>query len=255
MFNLSIPAPTEQQLMTPLSMLIDDANIYEIDSPAMYGIAADGLKQIKGKIRELDDQRKSITKPLDEAKLQVMNLFRRPLEALAGAEQSIKQKLIAYEAIEEQKRREEQERLAEIARKERERLQAEARKAEEVAAAKAVELRRQAEEARATDAALAAKLDAKADSVLDKAEEKADDKLAEARSIVEPLVARQEYKVKGISMRAVWHARVTDVSLVPREYLTPNLAALEGVAKATKGAILIPGVQIYSEVVAASGSR
>lgn len=49
-------------------------------------------------------------------------------------------------------------------------------------------------------------------------------------------------KASGVSMREVWTARVTDPLKVPREYLEINMKALNAVAKATKGAVQIPGV-------------
>jgi len=56
-------------------------------------------------------------------------------------------------------------------------------------------------------------------------------------------------KVKGTSMREVWHAVVEDEAQVPREYLMVNQSALDAVAKATKGAIKIPGVRFEKSYI------
>lgn len=56
-------------------------------------------------------------------------------------------------------------------------------------------------------------------------------------------------KVKGTSMREVWRAVVEDEAQVPREYLMVNQSALDAVAKATKGAIKIPGVRFKKSYI------
>lgn len=96
-----------------------------VDAPS-YELAADELKAIKAKAKKLDEQRVSITKPLDEAKKAVMDLFRGPLDLLGKAENIIKGKMLDYQR-EEQRKAAEARRLAEeAATAERERLQKEA---------------------------------------------------------------------------------------------------------------------------------
>jgi hypothetical protein len=58
-----------------------------------------------------------------------------------------------------------------------------------------------------------------------------------------PVVRKQA----GESVRAIWHARVVNAALVPREYLIPDEKSLEALAKARKALSTIPGVEFYSE--------
>ena len=50
-------------------------------------------------------------------------------------------------------------------------------------------------------------------------------------------------KVAGTSMREVWRAVVVNAAELPREYLVPNQRLLDDMAKATKGAVPVPGVR------------
>lgn len=53
--------------------------------------------------------------------------------------------------------------------------------------------------------------------------------------------------MEGAHMRSNWKAEVTDASLVPREYLCPDMRLLSRTAKRTKGTLEIPGVRIYND--------
>ena len=72
--------------------------------------------------------------------------------------------------------------------------------------------------------------------------------MAEANVTVMP-------KVAGTSMREVWKAEVTDINAVPREYMMVNQAALDSVAKATKGTLNIPGVRFVKTYVNATRAK
>lgn len=70
----------------------------------------------------------------------------------------------------------------------------------------------------------------------------------QAEAIVAPVVQiATPAKVAGESARVTWKARVVDVSLVPREYMIVNETALQAMARATNGAIRVPGVEFYAE--------
>ena len=61
-------------------------------------------------------------------------------------------------------------------------------------------------------------------------------------------------KQAGESVRAIWHARITDPTLVPREYLIVDIKTLEMIAKteAVKtGERKIAGVEFYTEQIIA----
>jgi hypothetical protein len=72
--------------------------------------------------------------------------------------------------------------------------------------------------------------------------------MAEANVTVMP-------KVSGTTMREVWKAEITDINAVPREYMMVNQAALDSVAKATKGTLNIPGVRFVKTYVNATRAK
>ena len=200
------------------------AKEYVIDGPEMYGLAADELKSIKAKAKDLDEMRKSMTRPLDDAKKRIMDFFNKPLSFLTEAESLIKRSMLTYDREQERKRQEEEARLRELARQEQERLRKEA---EEKAAALIAE---------------------------GKAEEAAEIK-QDVPVVPLPTVRTEQPKVAGISRRQVWKARVIDPTKVPRDYLMVNEKALDALAKSTKGEIKVDGVEFYAEDIIAAGAR
>ena len=76
-----------------------------------------------------------------------------------------------------------------------------------------------------------------------------EERLEEAAAIepVAVIVAPVIEKVAGERKVTTWKARVVDANAVPRAWLTPNLQTLGAFAKATKGAMPVPGVEFYCE--------
>jgi len=145
------------------------------------------------------------------------------LEPVQDAEKVVKNIMIAYDDKMEAIRIEEQRKIDAKAREEEERKRKElAARAEKWAAkgktAKAEELQEQAEEV----------------------------------EVVAPVVAPKVEKVAGVSFKQNWSAIVIDETKVPREYMQVNTMALNRIAKATKGAIKIPGVEFKMEKILAS---
>lgn len=55
-------------------------------------------------------------------------------------------------------------------------------------------------------------------------------------------------KVSGISKaKETWKFRIVNEALIPREYMTPNMAAIGGVVRAQKKKCVIPGIEVYCE--------
>lgn len=231
--------------------LTEKAQKLVIKNQAQYEDAATLLKTVKGFADNLDAARKKITKPLDDAKKAVMDLFRSPSEALIKAEGQIKSTMIAY-SNEQERIRAEQERIlrekaaAEESRQRkikedqerqwREKEEAKRREAEELAKAG------RAEEAR------------KAQEAADKAAKIAEERRQQASEVYvpAPTVAPTIQKPSGVSMKQNWKARVINEALVPREYLIVDVQKLDKIAKAVKGSLSIPGVEMYAEDVLAS---
>ena len=187
------------------------------------------------------------------------------IDRLNAIEAAAKRAVVAFDEIEQKRIAAEQARLQreadEKARREREALeQAAARKREEEARARAEaeEKRRQAEQASAAERK---RLQDEADAAERAANRAAaaEAKEVSAVEVIAPVVVAPVAAVpaaKGASTRTEWYAEVVDEALVPREYLTINIDALNGLARATKGSIKgIPGVVFKSRQVLAIRSK
>jgi hypothetical protein len=223
MIEVNIDTEKEQTATSDVPALCTKADV-TISNQLEYEGASIVLKEIKSRYNELDTQRKKITKPLDDAKKEVMSLFKTPLELLEKAETKIKGLMISYTAEQERKAREDQRKLQEAADKETERQR------------KLVEA--QIERAKASD---------KDDKV-----EQLEAKKETIAPISVPTIAPQINTPSGVSYRDNWTAEVIDANLVPREYMVVNLQALNAVAKSTKGTLNIPGVKFVCTKVLAS---
>ena len=225
------------------------AQVYVIDCPEMYEAAADDLKTVKAKYKEIEAKRTEIVKPLNEAVKAVNNLFRAPLEFLTEAESVLKTRLIGYDQEQERKRKAEQERLDAIARAEQARLRAQAEEAERAAQAQREEAERierearekAAAEARAAAEAIAQAKNAEARKAAQKAAEEAATRAAEeaqaraaenarreaeaqeaaaiareqaqnAELMPAPIAVTEKPKVSGLSGREKYKAEVTDMA-------------------------------------------
>jgi len=82
---------------------------------------------------------------------------------------------------------------------------------------------------------------------LQQAVETGDETVLDEPMIVPTVHVEPPPKVEGVSYAEHWTFEVKDERLIPREYMTPDLKKLGAMVRATKGAIEIPGVRIYSE--------
>jgi len=192
---------------------------YEVTSAPMYEAAADDLSSIKSKAKELEAKRVSITKPLDDAKKAVMDLFRGPLAFLSEAESTLKRKMLAYQDAEERKRREEEAHIAEENRKRQEAL-----------------------------AAQAAKLEAK--GKVEQAEAKREEAAAIPSTVV---LAPERPKVAGLSTSSTWKPKKIDLAALVKAaaaddrllvYLSANEKVIGQTVRSHKGSTAIPGVEV-----------
>lgn len=214
--NVQIEQPdnsAEQKAQQALS-LADSLEIVDAES---YAIATEELKAIKSKYREIEEQRKGLKKPIDEAARRIQGFFRPPLDFLSQAESVIKRKITDWNAEQDRIRREAQRKADEQARKERERLEARARKAEESGKA-----------------------------------EKAEQLAQQAETVTPAIVPTETPKAKGISTRTVWRFRITDKSKIPDQYKSVDEKKIAGVVRSLGEDTAIPGVEIYPEQVVAA---
>jgi hypothetical protein len=223
--TLVIGSPAPELLVRAEDMLAI-AQTYRIDCDELRVAAADDLKRVKALAKEIDEQRKEITVPLDLAKKRVMDLFRKPTEFLERAETTIKRACLAWDGEQDRIRRAAEAEAARKADEERRRLQEEARRQEAAG---------NVETAHA---------------------------IAEAAQFVAPVpVAPAAPKIAGESTREVWRAEVEDIVALAKavadgrvspENLLPNMPVLNGQARSLKASLAIPGVKAVCERVLAA---
>jgi len=206
-------AEAEEQVRQIVS--VAEITEVRITVPGEYQKAGDLLTKIKGRAKDLDKLRRSLTRPLDDAKKRIMALFAAPQEKLASAERLVKRSMLDWNAEQERIRRKEEERL-----------------------------RKQAEEERLREIEEAEK---------DGDDEKLVS-LMEA-PVAAPKLVTQAPKAEGVSIRKVWKWRTVDETAIPREYLIVNEKALTSLATSAKGTVKVPGVEFYQEETVAAGAR
>jgi len=238
------------QILKESKTILHNAKAIVISTQPAYLESDVVLKKVKAKISELDAQRKEITGPLDKAKAAVMALFKPPITLLQEAEGIIKTAQIGYLDEQERIRQEKEEKLrrqADEERRKKEAQEAEWRRKEEEARREAEALAKKAAiETNAKKRAEAEAAAAKAQAEADKAAAKAEERAVEAATIVAPTVALVEV-AKGSAVVTRWFAEITDIALVPREYMLPNMKLLDGLATKMKDQVKIPGVAFKSE--------
>ena len=249
--------PAEFQAVAPVLATIREraGALTTIRSADQYEQAGELLKFVKGALRQIEEQRTSITKPMNDALRNANAQAKVAAAPFEEAERSIKAAMITFADEQERIRREEQRRLDEAARREREKLEAQAREAERKAREEAEAKRRAADEAAAAGrAAEAAKLAAQADRVEAKAAAKVEDLEVRAASVVAPITRSEAPKVAGTATREEWLFEITDPALVPREYLVIDESKIGKVVRALKSDTSIAGIRVYSRRVLAARS-
>lgn len=209
--------PTEQQLSSVSAPILETARSFVIDSPLMYEMAGDELKTIKAKAKELEERRKAITTPMDKAKREVMDLFRKPLEILEQAEAAIKRTMLDYSNEQKRIAMEAQKKADEAAALERQRMEEAAKEAE-----------------RSGDVATAMALQ------------------SASSMVVSQSLETQPAKVSGISTTTRWSAQVTDKLAYLKHVIDHpelidtidiNSKSLNQMAVALKDKLNLPGVK------------
>jgi hypothetical protein len=202
---IDISVVKEQEKDTQL--IVQEATSLVIRTQKDYEVAGGLRMKIKGKIKELDEKRKSITAPLDLAKKNIMALFNPIIDRLNNGVEILDQGVIIFTEEQDRIAREAQAKADEIARKEREKAET-----------KAKELEAQGKTEKA--AAYQAKADA----------------------VIAPVIIPATPKVAGQAIKDMWYAEVVDFKALSDDYKLPNQSALDKVAQATKGKVSITGV-------------
>jgi hypothetical protein len=201
--------------------LVSSADALTIETSEQLDASGGLLTTIKARQKALSNLRLSITRPMDQAKKRVMEVFQPTVGRLASAERTIKDAVLTYTQEQERQRRVAQAKLDAAAAAEREHLQ------------------KQADQHRATGR------DGRAETLEQRAE-----------TVEAPTVAQPEVPSGAVHLRTTWHAEVTDLAALakacaegqaPLELIQPNMAVLNAQARTFKGALALPGVQAVSE--------
>ncbi len=250
----TIDAPPE--LRESVSACVKWSNDNSIATQADYQTTGEHLKQLKTQQKKADEFFDPVIKAAHETHKMLVSRKRLITDPLTQAEAVDKRKMLTFQQEEQRKADIERQRLQAIAdekaRREREIAEQAAAKQRQIEA----EARATAEAARlsaekATEAerkSLLAMADA-ADRKANAAAVKVEAKETQAAAAVAPVIQVQatDTKMKGVNTLTVWKFRITDASLVPRDYLMVDEVKLTKFAKAMKDGVKIPGVEFYPE--------
>lgn len=205
-----------QIIKSEVAPVVDQAASMVVNSAESYGTASDFLKRVKQAQVRVTAFFAPMKQKAYEAHKAITAQESETLKPLQQAESTVKRIMSEYYQEQERKRIAEQQKAQvaadEAARKERERLEREAAKL------KTPELRER--------------------------------RLEQAAQVIAPMiqVATAVPVIAGQSVVKRWKAVVVNVDLVPREYMVVNDTALQALARATKGAVKVAGVQFVEEV-------
>jgi len=254
------------EIQKDVAPVIQRAAAMVIVTPQDYEMAAQGLKELKGAQKRVDETFLAPwRKAKSDAEAQRKKWDDLLMVPLMQAEQIFKSKQIAWNQEQERIRQAEQRRLQaaadEAARKEREKSEAAARlQREKEAAARAEQERQEALARQARNEVERQKAAAAAEAarkIAEAAAAKAAVREETAAAVVAPVVtvASVQPEIKGQHITKTWKARVVNAALVPREWMVINQSALDAFARSTKGAVQIAGVEMYEETGLASSSK
>src|ERR1700679_2437958 len=224
--EMMIQGPADIEAEVPA--VVSWARGLSIQNPDDYSVAGERLKQIKGMAKRITEFFKPMKQRQDEAKRALLDAEKKLSDPLDEAEGLAKRAMLTYQQAQQQKAEAERRRLQAIAdeqaRKEREKAEQEAarqRQIESEARAKAEQARIAAQQADAADRrrllAEADAADRKAAAAAVKVETQTENAAIVAAPVIQ--VSTAAPAVKGIATKTVWKHRVIDALNVPREYL------------------------------------
>lgn len=210
---------TEENQKNWAVLAVQQSKTLEVNTQQDYDNAAELCKDIKDRVKQIIDYWKPLKDKAFAAHKDICSKEKQLLDPFTRAEADIKSKMVIW-----QKQKLEEERLL---REEQERWKKEQ-------AEKLLEKAAEAEQAGQTE---------RSEYMLEMAEQ--------AQNMT--FEAPKQHKTSGTSAPRVWKARVINDTLVPVEFagtlIRPvDTSTLDKLAKATKGAMKIPGVEFYEDV-------
>jgi len=176
------------------------------------------LRWVKTKAKALNEQRLSLTRPIDDSKKRIMQMFAEPLDALNAMEIRIKGVILDYEEAVAEKRRAEQ--------------------AEENARARAMELAQKKQLIAAAEKAIGSGDD-----------ELAEKYLANAETLEVAPINVAAAKRSGVSTRKVHKWKVIDEAKIPDQFWILDEKAINALVKAQGEKCKIEGIEVFEETI------
>lgn len=249
-----IPVEKVEAVTREIQPLLAEVEALTVRTPAELQTCADIRKRALTWKKNWSSWCKYITDPIKESlkrvkvtEDKVLGYIQPVLDACDEKSKEYEAKEAQHIAIAKAKQEDEARKLADERKRKADELNAKELKVRQEADAKAAKLRE------------AGKV-AQADAVLQQGKAKAEELREKAAGVLAtPIETKtiipETTKVKGMHFRENWSANVIDLSLIPREYLTPDMVKLNGLARETKGKSNIPGVEFVSEKSAVSSER
>jgi hypothetical protein len=184
----------------------------DIVSDSDYVARAQRLAKIKGKEGTLTGKRDDLLAPFKAGIEGIREFFRGPLDWLDKAARLEKERMIAYDKIQDEARKRAQEEAFRLAEAERKRLEK-----------------------------LANKATARGD--IDKAVALE----GQALTTVAPIIERGTPKVTGAVYRDVWAFQIEDEAKIPRQFLKVDEQKIRRQVNATRAETRIDGVRVYKD--------
>lgn len=241
------------ELESSVRSLVQSATAITIDSDDMHEIAADELREIKTRLKAVEEKRQEVRRPITEALKKLDELFAAPIEHLKGAERTVKQAIAAW--------LDEKERIAAEARRKAEQAEREARQKAE---AEARAMREQAEaEARKAKEAADYETMRKANEAAAELTARAAAHAAQAAATVMTAPVVAPAATEGVHGRFTYSAECFDPMALAAfvvenpsyaNLITVNKAALNQTARAQKEGFTLPGCKLLrTRSIAARG--
>jgi hypothetical protein len=236
------------------------SSFYEIKTRESYEEAAELLKRVKGKEKDLETRRVYLKAPSLEAGRRIDEWFKRPLGFLRSVEDTLKGAMLGFRKAQEAEAKRLQAIADAAAAEEQRRLARAALEARMKADVEAQALAAQAQAAK--DRVLREKLNLEAQARLKRASEAGRQLEDQAERVQAPIIKADKPKIDGQVIRRVWRWAVEDFAQVPDEYKALDAQAVQAHvwAREREGWNQAPepiaGLRFYlDEIIASEGKR
>lgn len=99
MNDLVVISKEQSEQIETAEAYLNGAKNFILNDDRSYSNASEMLKKIKAKKKSLDDMRKDLKKPINQAGKKIEDMFREPLNFLLQAEQTLKKSMLTYKNI------------------------------------------------------------------------------------------------------------------------------------------------------------